>query len=46
MLVSHELIQGIPIQGPFNLDDFPLECFHSKEDVIDTILSFEVVESR
>ena len=32
MLVSHEPIQGIPIQGPFDLDDFPLECFHSKED--------------
>ena len=32
MLVSHEPIQGIPIQGPFDLDDFPLEWKHSKED--------------
>ena len=24
-------IIGIPIQGPFGLDDLPMKCFHSKE---------------
>lgn len=28
---SPESIQGLSIQGPFDLDDLPLECFHYEE---------------
>ena len=26
-LPSPELVMGIPMQGPFDLDDLPVECF-------------------
>lgn len=28
---SPESIQGLSIQGPFDLDDLPLKCFHYEE---------------
>lgn len=28
---SLELIQDIPLQDPFNLDDFPMEFFHYED---------------